>query len=378
MPTQALHSESVSRSTGTSKKPAKLKKKQRKRVFRRLLHEPLEDRRLMAVASSPDQNLTWPASASPIYFGAARVDSGIPSDLVSIHRNGTFTIGENANNNAWRTTVSTQPLGNNVTALAAAAGLLSGPVNADPFEDFVIQTPTHFEVLSNNGNGSWSLLQSLPYSGTPNAANYPMTQPISTLLGTDLIADFIFPLAQSNSIAILSGKSDGYLSSPLILPSGGTTPIMVAAANMLAGPSIDIAVGHADGTVTFFEGQTDQSFILRTDLTVPSVVTAMRAMRSSDLDGDGVYEVTIVGGSQAVQLRSAVDPLPYPPLRNGNFDQGLVGWTVNAVGQPAVLRVKTFWTKVRGCSPRYPDKCPIGATCGLPSLVDCFLIVVVC
>jgi RHS repeat-associated protein len=333
MITPRPHNALSSRSSTVSKSSAKYK--QRKRAFRTLLHEPLEDRRVMAVASAPDQNLAWPSAPTPIYFGAARVTEGLSSDLVSIDGNGTFTIGENANNNAWRTTLTSQPLGSNVTALAAASGLLSGGADPDPFEDFVLQTPTQFKVLRSNGNASWSSVQTLLYAGTSNAATYPATQPISAMLGSDLITDFVFPLAQSNSIAILAGKSDGTLSTPVILPAGGNTPILVAAANMLGGPAIDIAVGHTDGTVTFLEGQTDGAFVLRNDLTLSSLVPAMRSMKTSDVDGDGVFEVTIVGGNQAVQLRSSADPLPEPPIRNGNFDQGLVGWTVNAIGQPS-------------------------------------------
>ncbi len=63
-------------------------KPRRNRLARTLQLELLEDRRLLAVASVPDQSLPLGVSTQPVFLTSAHVYPGSPTDLTGVARDG--------------------------------------------------------------------------------------------------------------------------------------------------------------------------------------------------------------------------------------------------------------------------------------------------
>lgn len=295
--------------------------------------ELLEDRRLLAVASLPDQFLPLGGTPEPVFLTSAHVFAGAPADLIGVGRDGQITVARNADNNAWQSITRTPPVVPTLNpAINPVLGGAAALLNSDPFEDLILQSVNSFEIIHNNVSGGWTSVQSISYVGTTNAATHPSTRPIATLLGSDFNIDVVAPLSQANKIAILRGQANGSFQSPIYFATGGVEPIVVAAANVLGTPLPDIIVGHRNGTITFLEGLSDGSFTLRPDLTQTNLVPDLKAIDTADLNGDGLFEIFVAGGNQAIELTSAADPLSESPIRNGRFANGLSNWIVNSVG----------------------------------------------
>jgi hypothetical protein len=81
-------------------------------------------------------------------------------------------------------------------------------------------------------------------------------------------------LPQANQVAIFRGHGAAGFNAPTHVNSGASNPIVVASGNVMAGPFVDLVIGHADGTLTFFEGSADGSFVNR--VTLPSVAGSTR------------------------------------------------------------------------------------------------------
>ena len=320
MSTRPFPAQRASASRQTSRKTT------RPKLARKILVEALEDRRVMAVASVPDQPLAL--NAPSVLVAAGHFDSGAPTDLVSVTRNGQVDVALNSNSNSWQTTRSSSPVTGPV--LGGATGLL----DVDPYDDLVLQTPSSLQVLRSDGVGGWNTTQSVSYAGVVNAATHPQVQPALAYLGNDLAIDFVTPLPQSNQIAIFSGNSAAGFTAPRYLTSGGNTPTVVAIGNVIGGPMVDLIVGHTDGTLVFFEGNVDGSFVNRLTIDVSSSVGSLRSMKVGDFEGDGVNEIVVGGSSGVATLSQVPDPLVSSPIVNGNFADGLTGWHVQAVGQP--------------------------------------------
>ncbi len=290
------------------------------------LFEQLEDRRLLAVASLPDQLL--PVPQPPVYLSAGNVSSSQSADLINVTRDGGVVVALNADSNAWLSTVATQPVTGPV--LGATTVLL----NADGFDDLLLRTSTELLVLNSDGAGGWLPGQQVGVAGVVDPTTHPTVTPVVGYLGSDLAIDLVLPLPQSDQIAVLRGAGMPGFHTPVYLDTGGSQPIAVAVGDLIGGPQADVIVGHADGQLTFLEGDTDGSLVLRGDLAVPTSIGSISDLKVADLDSDGHLEVVATGTGGVVLLSPATDPLAASPISNGDFDSGLTGWQAVAIGQP--------------------------------------------
>ncbi|MCB1102216.1 MAG: VCBS repeat-containing protein, partial [Kiritimatiellae bacterium] len=129
------------------------------------------------------------------------------------------------------------------------------------------------------------------------------------------------------------GQPDGALAEVTNLASGAAGPLAVEALDILGNASIDLAVGHADGRVTFFEGDGTGQVIPRPDLTISNLGVIV-SMVAADLDGDGDTDLAVSGGTSVTLLLNDHDPVASNPVKNGDFSEGLRAWTI--VGQVSV------------------------------------------
>ena len=97
----------------------------------------------------------------------------------------------------------------------------------------------------------------------------------------------------------------------------------------LGSPLPDLAVGHRDGTVTVLEGLEGGVFQLRPAATVGGL-GAIQGLAAGDLDEDGDLDLAVSGGDRVTVLWQDDDALPASPIRNGDFAEGLTGWTIGS------------------------------------------------
>jgi RHS repeat-associated protein len=292
---------------------------------RQHLLEHLEDRRLLTVAAAPDQALS--ISNETGFIAPGFFNPGTTSDLVSVSRSGAIDVSSNGNDNTWLQTRTSSPVAGPV--LGAETALL----NADAFDDLILQTSSSIEVLHSDGIGGWQTYQSVAYAGVSQATTHPLVQPATGYLAGDFAPDLFIPLTQSNQIAVFVGDGAAGFAAPIYLNSGGSQPVSVAVGDVVGSPETDLVVGHLDGTLSIFEGGNGGSLTLRSDLTGPAGVGSVTSVEIQDLDRDGQSEVVVLGSRGATILTSNADPLAASPIVNGSFDAGLSGWTVDAIGQ---------------------------------------------
>jgi len=91
-------------------KPSSLRqaRQARRTQTRQFIVEQLEDRRVLAVASPPDQPLNLNSISTLLASG--HFDAGAASDLVSVAKNGQIDIALNNNSNAWQSTRTSTPI----------------------------------------------------------------------------------------------------------------------------------------------------------------------------------------------------------------------------------------------------------------------------
>lgn len=141
------------------------------------------------------------------------------------------------------------------------------------------------------------------------------------------------------------GQPDGTIAETTNLPSGAAGPLAVEALDWVGDASIDLAVGHADGRVTVFEGDGAGGLIPRPDLTV-SNLGAVVALAADDFDGDGDTDLAVSGGNAVTLLFNDNDPAGGNPVANGEFAFGLNGWTPS--GQVSVQAGKAVFEERGG------------------------------
>ena len=296
----------------------------RKRIRLNII-EALEDRRMMAVASMPDQRLD--ISQPSAVFGYGNFQGTYP-DLFSVTQAGRIEVAINRGDNVW------QPLNSVETGIAHVLGVTTSLLNADPYDDLILLSDAQVTVLHANGLAGWQVVQTLPHTGIAAPVAHPQIQPATAFLGNDLAIDVVIPLPQANQLVVFHGGNAGLLSPEVYLNSGGTTPLSVASANVIGGPAQDLIVGHADGTLTFFEGDALGTFTLRSNLTQQLAVGALVSIRTSDLRQDGNFEI-VVGGERGITILASQDlDNSEPVLVNGDFSNGLLGWSIETSGAP--------------------------------------------
>lgn len=245
--------------------------------------------------------------------------------------------------------------------VAADQGVLANDSDPDanPLTAELVEGPLYGE-LALNADGSFTYTPFMYFRGTDSftyrafdgelygepelvTLNVPLPRGprdgIAALLNQDYYLDHVTLDEEMNQVLVALSNTDGNLGKPTRFASGADTPTVVIAADVVGDRAIDLVVGHADGTVTFLQGTGTGGFVLRTDLTVTGLGEIID-LTAEDHDGDGDLDIGVLGSDSTHWLRNDHET-PDPVLVNGDFYQGLTGWTVD--GDATSVAGGTAW-----------------------------------
>jgi RHS repeat-associated protein len=279
----------------------------------------------MALAAPPDQPLSAPGEPIDLRLGWLNQDAYL--DLAAISADGTLTVATNRGDGTWQT-ASSVSLG-----LGPLHGMELALVNSDTILDLVVQGPDAITLLRNRVEDGWSVRQTLPspVPGSFAPSDGGRVKFAITLLNDDLSFELAAPSPGTDEVVVYQGQNYSYLGAPVRYATGGDEPVAVVAGNFLGDTIPDLAIGHRDGVVTFLEGQAAGGFVLRSAATFSGLGT-IHDVVTGDFNADGELDLAVTGGDRVTLLINNADPLPSPPIVNGDFSAGLTGWTAEVVG----------------------------------------------
>ena len=288
------------------------------------LFEQLEDRRVLSVSSLPE----FPVSTGdgPLSVELMPLNGDRTSDMLVVSSDGQITFAVNDEGERW-TSVLQQSLG-----IDSVQGATSALLNNDAFVDLIIQGPDAIHFFTNDGSlgfaASHLVLASVP--GTlANVGDTPI-QLDAAYLDRDMFLDVLSVAPGTDELILLLGNGDGTFQSPQYHDTGADQPTAALAADVIGDPLPDIVVGHADGSITFFENSNGQ-LQLRDELTLHGL-GEIADLDAADFDQDGDSDLVTSGLDRVTALLNADDPLTTSPIRNGDFSLGLSGWNTVVVG----------------------------------------------
>jgi hypothetical protein len=264
--------------------------------------EALEDRVLLSLSALPNQLL--PTASGPLDVQLGPINGDNLADVAVLGARGRLTTALNNGANGWDQ-VRTVNLGT-----GPANGMVLGTFDsAHPFAGLVVQGPNALSVFHGDGTGRFALVQTLtPDSpGQLAPAGGRHVQPAAAPLGGDTFLDLVTVSPGTNEVLVYLGQSDGTFAGPVRFASGASQPDAVLVGNFVGDALPDLAVGHLDGSVMFFEGLPGGSFRPRPDLTVHGLGPVV-GLAAGNLDGDG--DRRGAGGPFAAPWLSAADRVP--------------------------------------------------------------------
>jgi hypothetical protein len=281
---------------------------------------------MLAIASQPSEPLATGPQPLALQLGPLDADNA-SLDLLALSALGQLTTALGAGDGRWQS-VHTTDLG-----LGPLAGLKLTNFDSDAYLDLVLQGPNSISIARGDGSGQFTPYQTIT-PGTPGslapAGGAPLRMDASLING-DLLTDLVTVAPGTNEVLVFWGAGTGLLPLPARYASGATQPIAVVVGDFVAGPTPDLAVAHADGTLTLLEGDGQAAFQLRPESTVTGLGT-IADLTAADLDGDGDRDLAVSGTGQLTLLLNDNDLLTTSPLANGDFSQGLTGWQTHIVG----------------------------------------------
>jgi hypothetical protein len=207
-----------------------------------------------------------------------------------------------------------------------ANGLVAGLWDGDLNLDVAVLGPDGLRLAQGDGQGHFQQFRDLPL-GMPGDFVAPgggRVQLASGLLDADPFADLVVPAPATNRVYVLRGDGQGHFTILADLPSGGTTPIAVSVGDFVGNSRTDVAVGHRDGSVTFFEGRVGGTFVARPDRTQTGlgVITGLATL---DANGDGLTDLAVSGTDRVTVVQRTASSGTALPV-NGTFSSALTGW----------------------------------------------------
>ena len=285
----------------------------------------LEDRLMLSIASAVDEPLS--TVAAPIDVQLGRIDADDQLDLVVLGASGELTVALNGGDDHWRE-VRSVDLGAD-----AVHGMALGLLDDDEILDLVFQASDSIGVAIGDGTGGFVIQQTVFVE--PDGALSPSEAGRLGLsvvdLDADLVNDIVALAPGSDQVLLLHGIGDGTFAAPERYDSGADEPIDLCVGPFIGSPASDIAVAHADGTLTFLEGLGDGSFQLRADLAIDGL-GSLTDVTAADFDGNGELDLAVSGADGAQLLLNDSDVQATDPIVNGDFSGGLSGWSTQFIG----------------------------------------------
>ncbi len=157
---------------------------------------------------------------------------------------------------------------------------------------------------------------------------------IAAGLNGDALLDWVSLDSANDRILVFINNGTGFLPAPIVLASGANGVRSIAVADFVSSAAPDIAIAHADGTVTFLAGSGDGAFAPWPAATVGGLGTVNRLL-AADFDGDGLADLVAGTPTQVSLLRNTGGHRLVEALTNGDFGNGLSGWQIEVVGHGA-------------------------------------------
>ena len=303
---------------------ARLRRQRVQMSSRNMEMEVLEAREMLTVASDDFNPLG--TGDQPLAVNLAAIDGGARDDLVALGANGDLTIALNGDDDTWQS-VQTNNLG-----LGTVYGLEVAPITSDAFSDIVTQSGDGVHLLTGDGQGGFTTnTYNGDVSGMFATVSGRRVQPAVSLLNDDLAADVVTVAPGTDEVFVFYSDETSTLSNPARFASGANEPLVTVIGDFVADPLPDVAIGHADGTVTFLAGQPGGTLQPRHDLAVTGLGT-ITGIESADVDEDGDTDLIVSGTDQVTLLLRDPGELTTVPITNGDFSAGLAGWETEITG----------------------------------------------
>lgn len=302
--------------------PASTKRNARRRGDRDSgLHnlERLERREMLTLTSTPDQLFDLSSAAIDVELGL--VDDDSRNDMITLDIDGNLCVALNNGDDSWRQVKVSE------LDIVGATGLTLGLINDDAFLDAIIQGANEIVVALGDGSGGFARSQSLvPASDGDLSNSGNQIDVLATMLNSDSLTDLAVVVPGTDEVLVYLGQPEGTFGSPLRYLSGGDTPIGIVAGDFVGGVEPDLAVAHADGSITFLRGDATGGFVLQSSSTVMGLGD-IRGLEAADSNEDGQVDLVVASTTSVRVLVNPDDPLPSNPIANGDFQLGLAGWT---------------------------------------------------
>jgi hypothetical protein len=280
---------------------------------------------MLTLAADPSQPLA--TGPEPLAVQLATVDANPTNDLVALSAHGQLTVALNSGDDRWQTANTTN------LNLGPLAGIKLATLDHDGFPDLVVQGPDSISIALGDGNGRFDVHDTVrPVApGSLAPASGAAVQPDVSLLNGDPLPDVVSVAPGTNQVLVFLTRAEGTLPTPAYYPSGADQPVAVVVGDFVGNVAPDLAVGHADGKVTFLQGAGDGTFQLHSPSTVTNLGTIV-GLTAADLDDDGDTDLAVSSTDQVNLLLGDDDPLTNSPITNGLFSAGLTGWQTEIIG----------------------------------------------
>jgi hypothetical protein len=287
--------------------------------------EFLESRILLTTLANPDQVV--PLGSAPMGVVAGNVDADAPIDVITIGEDGRVVSLRNGGTDQWSEIVLSD------LGLSSVGGYGSGVIDDNPLTDLVLVSDSAVTVATSSLTGQFAVTQTIvaDTAGEFSSPSGITTRASVNLFDGDVLSDLAVPSPGRHEVLVLKGQGDGMLGDEARYATGAIEPVVVASGQIIGSPYPDLVVGHADGALTFLEGDAAGTFTLRTDLTITGngMITGLEL---ADLNNDGEMDIAVSATDRASILFNDVDARSQPVITNGSFRQGLAAWTPQIEG----------------------------------------------
>src|SRR5262249_23008815 len=283
---------------------------------------------------------SFAGGATPVAIGVADFNGDGKRDIVTANASGTLSVLAGNGKGTCQNPITTQ-VGGVFTSLAV------GDLNGDRRPDLVVGTSIGLDSLLGNGNGTFSLKQTVSFARVIDGIVFQSS--VNSLLLSDLRSDGkldIVALA-SGGINVLLGNSDGTFTSPVPLNTGQSTSAAFVIGDFDGNGKPDIAsctnAGYQGApTLLFLAGNGDGTFHAPKQVGVGETANSLAA---GDFRGNGKLDLVMAAqGSDSLTLvqgngNGTFAIAPSFPIRS--FSSFIAAGDFNGDGRPDLVVAST-------------------------------------